>query len=94
MKSSTIAIIFTLGGAAVCLYLLNKEQEDARGIDGLEIHINPQKIIDGALAMSDIHPIAKDGIRRIAENAMKKYYEDWWCSFPVFYALSIFLVNK
>jgi hypothetical protein len=76
MKSSTIAILFTLGGAAVYLYFVNKEQEEAKGIDGLEIRINPQRIIDGALAISDIHPLAKDGIRRIAENAMKKYYED------------------
>ncbi len=56
------------------LFFKSREQE-SENIEGIEIKINPQKLVDGALAMSDIHPTAKDGIRSIAHKAISKYYQ-------------------
>lgn len=73
MKKSTILGLIAFGATISYLYIKNKEEDSS--IEGVEIKINPEKLIDGALAMTDINPMAKDGIKRVAQNAIKKYYE-------------------
>lgn len=73
MKKTTLVGLLAFGSTVIYLFLKNKEEEEH--IQGIEIKINPQKLVDGALAMTNIHPSAKDGIRSVAHNAIKKYYE-------------------
>lgn len=73
MKKSTLIGLLAFGSTITYLFLKNRE-EDKERIEGIEIKINPKKLVDGALAMSNIHPTAKDGIRTIAHNALSKYY--------------------
>lgn len=72
MNGKTIVGLVAL--TSTVIYLMLEKKKSAQSLDGVEVKINPQKLVDGALAMSNIHPMAKDGIRSIAANAMKKYY--------------------
>ena len=62
-----------IGFTVAYLYTLKKEK--GSGLDGVEIKINPERLLDGALAMTRMNPLALEGIRRVAKNAIKKYYE-------------------
>lgn len=75
MKKSTFLGVLAFGCTIGFLYIRKKEGESS-SINGIEIKINPQKLVDGALAMSDMNPIAKNGIRNIAHKAIQKYYEN------------------
>jgi len=75
MKKTTIVGLIAFGSTVAYLYLLNRTKEENGGVEGIEIKINPEKLVEGALAMSDINPLAKDGLRRVAHTAIKKYYE-------------------
>lgn len=72
MNGKTIVGLFAL--TSTIIYLMMEKKKSGQGIEGVEVKINPQKLVDGALAMSNIHPTAKDGIRAIAHNALNKYY--------------------
>jgi hypothetical protein len=76
MKKTTIMGFIAFSSTIAYIYLLRKDKEENSGVEGIEIKINPEKIVDGALAMSNINPMAKDGIRRIARNAINRYYSD------------------
>jgi hypothetical protein len=73
MKKSTIIGLLAFGSTVTYLFLKSREGDSER-LQGIEIKINPRKLVDGALAMSNIHPTAKDGIRTLAHNAISKYY--------------------
>lgn len=73
MKKTTLLGLLAFGSTIAYLFFKNKE-DNSEKIDGIEIKINPKKLVDGALAMSNINPTTKDGIRNIAHNALKKYY--------------------
>ncbi len=73
MKKSTIIGLLAFGSTVTYLFLKSREG-DKEKLEGIEIKINPKKLVDGALAMSNIHPTAKDGLRTIAHNALNKYY--------------------
>ncbi len=62
-------------GSTVAYLVLKKRAKGNPGISGVEVKINPQQIVDGALAVSNIHPSAKDGIRAIARSAIEKYFD-------------------
>jgi hypothetical protein len=74
MKKTTIYGIAAFD-FSVAYFLAVKEEND-KGLEGIEIKINPKKLLDGALAMSGINPIAQEGIRRVAGSVINKYYED------------------
>jgi hypothetical protein len=74
MKKTTILGLIAFGSTITYLFLKSREG-DGESIEGIEVKVNPKKLIDGALAMSNIHPTAKDGIRTIAHNAINKYYD-------------------
>lgn len=73
MKKTSFFGIMALGFTVAYLYTLKKEK--GSGLDGVEIKINPERLLDGALAMTRMNPLALEGIRRVAKNAIKKYYE-------------------
>jgi hypothetical protein len=73
MKKTTFIGLLAFGSTLTYLFLKSRESEDSR-IEGIEIKINPQKLVDGALAFSNMNPSTKDGIRQIANNAIRKYY--------------------
>ena len=62
-------------GSTVAYLIFRKKEKGSPGISGVEVKINPQQIVDGALAVSNIHPSAKDGIRAIARSAIEKYFD-------------------
>jgi hypothetical protein len=73
MKKTTLIGLLAFGSTITYLFLKGREEDQER-IEGIEVKINPKKLVDGALAMSNIHPTAKDGLRTIAHNALNKYY--------------------
>ena len=73
MKKTSFFGLMAFGFTVAYLYNLRKEKDT--GLDGVEIKINPERLLDGALAMTRMNPIAQEGIRRVAKNAIKKYYE-------------------
>ena len=72
MNTKTIFGLIALSSTVI--YLMLEKKKSGNSIEGIEVKINPQKLVDGALAMSNIHPSAKDGIRTIAHKALNKYY--------------------
>jgi hypothetical protein len=74
MKRTTLLGIIAFGSTITYLFFKSRE-ENSPAIEGIEVKVNPKKLIDGALAMSNIHPTAKDGLRTIAHNAINKYYD-------------------
>lgn len=74
-KTTLLGFISVLSGISY-LYFKNKEDDRSPELDGIEVKINPQKLVDGALAMTNINPSAKDGLRSIANNALKRYYQE------------------
>ena len=72
MKASSLFGLVAIG--ATLGYFLTRKSEGTDQIDGLEIKVNPEKLIDGALAVSSINPMAKEGIRTIAHKALDRYY--------------------
>jgi len=73
MKKTTLYGVAAFGFTVA--YLVALKKENTKGLEGVEINVNPQKLLDGALAMSGINPIAREGIKKVAQNIMKKYYE-------------------
>ena len=74
MKKTTLLGLLAVGSTIAYLWLKKQESSD-EGLDGVEITVNPQKLIDGALAMTSINPMAKEGIRNLTSRALSKYYE-------------------
>jgi hypothetical protein len=74
MKKTTLLGILSVMSGITYLYYKKKEDSNSPELQGIEVKINPQKLIDGALAMSNLEPQTKDGIKHIASNAIKKYY--------------------
>jgi hypothetical protein len=74
MKGTTFVGLIAFGSTVFYLFLKNKSN-DKNSIQGIEIKINPEKLVDGALAMTNMNPVTKDGIRNVAHNAIKKYYD-------------------
>jgi len=74
MKKTTIIGLLAFGFSASYLYLKSRE-EGSDGIQGIEVNVNPERFIEGALAMSSITPKAKDNLRQIATRAIQRYYE-------------------
>jgi hypothetical protein len=74
MKKSTI-LGFIAMSATIGYFLTKKSEDKDAKIEGIDIKINPERLIDGALAMTRINPIAKEGLRNIAQRALVKYYE-------------------
>ena len=73
----TTILGFLAAGFTLSYFLSKKsEADDGGSIAGIDIKINPTKLVDGALAVSSINPSTKDGIRQIAHNAIRKYYEN------------------
>ena len=70
---NTKTIIGLIAFSSTVIYLM-LDKKKSNGLQGVEVKINPQKLVNGALAMSNLHPTAKDGLRIIAENALNKYY--------------------
>ncbi len=75
MKRTTVFGLLAFGFSLSYLYMKARD-EDSDNIEGIEIKINPEKLVDGALAMSSITPQAQDGIRQITQRAIKRYYEN------------------
>ena len=75
MKKTTLIGLLAVGSTIAYLFLKKKEG-DGEALEGIEVKVNPEKLIDGALAFSNINPNTKDGIRQIARNAIRKYYEN------------------
>jgi hypothetical protein len=74
MKKTTLLGLLAVGSTLAYLWLKKREDNDS-GLDGVDITVNPQKLIDGALAMTSMNPIAKEGIRNLTSRALSKYYE-------------------
>jgi hypothetical protein len=74
MKKTTLVGLLAFGFSVSYLFLKKRESESS-DLEGIEIKINPEKLVDGALAVSNINPLAKDNIRLIAHRAIKRYYE-------------------
>lgn len=73
MKKTTLMGLLAVGTTIAYLWL--KKQEDGDTLEGVEVTVNPQKLVDGALAMSNMGPAAKASIRNITERALSRYYE-------------------
>lgn len=69
MKLKTIIGLVAVGATAT--YLLMPKKEDEQTLSG--ITLNPNKLLNGALAMTNINPIVKEGIRQVADRAINKY---------------------
>lgn len=74
MKKTTLIGLLAVGSTLAYLWL-KKREENNEGLQGVDITVNPQKLIDGALAMTSINPLAKEGIRNLTSRALSKYYE-------------------
>ena len=72
MKKTTFYGVAAFGFTVAYLLALKKENE--AGLDGIEIKINPERLLDGALAMSGINPVAQEGLKHITKSALKKFY--------------------
>lgn len=72
MKKTTLYGLAAFGFTIAYLVAIKREKKGS--LDGVEIKINPEKLLNGALAMSGINPLAQEGIKKIAKNAIKKYY--------------------
>jgi len=75
MKKTTLMGLLAVGSTLAYLWL-KKQDTDNTELEGVEITVNPQKLIEGALAMSDINPIAKHSIRQFTDRAISRYYEN------------------
>ena len=75
MKKTTLLGLLAVGSTLAYLWLKKQESEN-EPLQGVEITVNPQKLIDGALAMSSINPAYKESIRALTSRALTKYYED------------------
>lgn len=74
MKKSTL-YGFAAIGFSIAYLITSKNDKNSNSIDGLEIKINPERLVDGALAITDIDSLAREGIRKVAKNAIKKIYK-------------------
>lgn len=74
MKKTTLLGLLAVGSTIAYLWMKKQESEN-EPLEGVEITVNPQKLVDGALAMTSINPAYKEGIRRITTRAISKLYE-------------------
>ena len=74
-KSKLFLIVAVVSGVAYFYYKTKEGIKNTR-IDGLDIKVNPTKLLDGALALTNINPLAKEGIRQVASRAINKFYEN------------------
>ena len=75
MKKTTLLGLLAVGSTIAYLWL-KKQESESEPLEGVEITVNPQKLLDGALAMSNINPLYKESIRSLTSRALTKYYED------------------
>jgi len=75
MKKTTLMGLLAVGSTIAYLWL-KKQDNDGSELDGVEITVNPQKLIEGALAMSNMNPIAKNSIKKFTDRAISRYYEN------------------
>jgi len=75
MKKTTLMGLLAVGSTLAYLWL-KKQDTDGSELEGVEISVNPQKLVDGALALSNINPIAKGSISNFTRRALERYYEN------------------
>ena len=76
MKDKT-KIIGLLGIGVVGLYLYKTKDKDVKNhqIEGLNININPEKLLDSGLALLDGNPYLKQQVATSLKGFMKGYYK-------------------
>lgn len=76
MKKTTLLGLMAVASTMGYLWLRSREEEGSEPIEGLEIRLNPETLIDSALSVSRMNPSTKEGIRKIAHNALNRYYDN------------------
>jgi hypothetical protein len=75
MKKETLLGLIAVGSTIAYIWL-KKQNANSTELEGVEITVNPKKLVEGALAMSNINPIAKHSIRQFTDRAISRYYEN------------------
>lgn len=75
MKNSTKIIgLLALGFTGTFLYKFAKEKNTSmnQAVEGLQVNINPERIVDGLVTMSGVDERYKEGLSTIGKLAVKK----------------------
>ncbi len=75
MKKSTLLLGLagaTLTGVFLYRYSKEKGSDVNQTIEGLQVNINPERIVDGLVTMSGVDERYKEGLSTIGKLAVKK----------------------
>ena len=72
MKKSTMFAILGVGGALAYFYFKNQEGTQSKALSGLNVRINPDRLMSGAMAYMGVNPILQEPIKNIANKTVLK----------------------